>query len=164
MYFKNFNWSKNGLIQFLHSFRNNIKILYDINNVIVMDVNCFEDCHKLLGDGEMKNMCYSNIIEYWNRYLYSQTCNKPNKHLVIFNFNKKRSEDESHISSIAKIKNDNRYYPDRNLTNLHNYSYIFPIPTKTLTKLLQECRTAKATPIQITHDELVQKHIEYFGF
>lgn len=163
MYFSEYEWSINGLKKFLHNEDNTIQSIYEENKCVLLDVNTYQDCNMLLGNGEMNNMCYSNINEFWNRYLYSQTRNCPNKHIVILDFKKKRSEEESHISIIFKKDVSNNYKMDRCLTNLHNYTFNLPIKEETIMKNINKIRYAEAIPIIITHDELVKKHIEFFG-
>lgn len=91
-YFSNYDWDREIFKQFLKiHIKRGASIVYDEDNIVIVNITTFRACHMLLGNGEMHQLCYATHPVFWSFYF-----NRPNSKLIaIFNFNLPRKDEKS---------------------------------------------------------------------
>ncbi len=111
-----------GRDKFLKAISNNCpdtKVIYDNNNIVVINVNSFKDCHNIFYHNTI-NWCIAESELHWVNYVGNESC----KQFFIIDFNKLHSSqrDDYNLSLIGfTLKNGDLYAAhgrdDRNLLN-----------------------------------------------
>lgn len=87
-----YTWNKESMLQFRLFQTPSSPVVYDKGNVVILQVNSFEDSSKLCGSGRT-GWCLTRERSYFNQYVTSRN----SKQYFLFDFDKREDDDLAHV-------------------------------------------------------------------
>lgn len=165
-YFSGQNWNIESLENFITQYCNDeAHILYNSHNIAVVNIISFDACQKLLGKGQIKNLCYATDKLFWDFY-FNRKEERECKCLAFFNFNS--TTKISYVARMAKTSSlkklkvviFNQYHQQFNTLSVLNAA--FELSNYQLKKLYKRALTAKHFNTKPTLEEARKLHLQLF--
>lgn len=149
-YFSNYDWDRDIFKLFLKiHVKTGASIIYDDDNLVVVNITTFSACHMLLGNGEMDKLCYATYPVLWSYYF-----NRPNSKLIaVFNFNLPRED----VQSLFSISTG--YAQELHILNRahhywfygENHSHEYTLYDLNILGLFSECNNTKYLRVEANY-------------
>ena len=92
---ESYMWDKNDFLAFVANNTPDCKVVFDMNNILILQIPSFEDSRKLCGGGRT-GWCITREESYFDNYVTSHH-NPPHTQYFLFNFNKPEKDEFAHI-------------------------------------------------------------------
>lgn len=112
-------WDREDLLRFMQLQARDCKVVFDANNVLMLEVPSFESSKSLCGSGRT-SWCLTKGENFFNDYVL----NKQSTQYFIFDFNKRESDELSHVGFTVNSKEGiTNAHSTTNQTLMHPFTY-----------------------------------------
>lgn len=94
-------WEKEDFLGFITRNTPTAKVVYDKDNIVILEIKNFEDSHKICGGGRT-GWCITRESSYFRQYVTDKT---GNRQYFYFDFSKKENDEISHIGFTVNNNN-----------------------------------------------------------
>ena len=96
---ESYNWEREDMLAFMRNNTPNCKVVFDKNNVVVLEIPDFESSEKLCGGGRT-GWCITRGNNFFENYVEDGT---RRKQFFIFNFNKPETDETAHVGFTVEM-------------------------------------------------------------
>lgn len=96
-----YDWEKDDLLGFVERNTPDCKVVYNKDNIVILQIKSFDSSHKLCGNGRT-GWCITRENSYFKQYVLDKT---GNRQYFFFDFSKKETDELAHIGFTVNNNN-----------------------------------------------------------